>query len=374
MGATQVEATQTDKTERRHRCIVKSALVVCVIIWAADLAYKVVKDISFVNREQCVLYKALPRLGFVLFEYLFETMLIVFIGIFVAVWLSRRFGKLRRFLPRNPVTAFLYGAAVPICACGVIPLVSAMRGKLGFTTMIAFVLAAPLLSPYSIVISFTVLGPAYGVLRIVSAFVLTMVCALIVGSFERRLAPWAGGASLEGAMAVVGDQAYVLPELPGGPAGPAPGIALRAAMAGRGCTRQCSGTRDIYLQTLSTFKGLLPYLAIAGGLGVALEYLGPRPFLMRGGFGTGIFEVLVWTVVGVPLYFCNGAEVLFLRPLVSHGFPLGTAVAFSLTSTAVCVTSIAMLLKVIGARLTILLAACVAASSVGLALLINWVM
>ncbi len=72
-----------------------------------------------------------------------------------------------------------------------------------------------------------------------------------------------------------------------------------------------------------------------------------------------------------PFYFCNGAEVLFLRPLVNHGFPLGTAVAFSLTSPAICTTSIAMLFKIIGKRLTVALVACVALISLALALLIN---
>jgi uncharacterized membrane protein YraQ (UPF0718 family) len=375
MAIDTVETERVARTERVKRQIVKSALIACAIIWVADLTYKVIKDISYVNREQCVLFRVLPHLGFVIFEYIFETMLIVFVGIFFAVWLSRQFVRLRRFLPRNPVTAFLYGAAVPICACGVIPLVSSMRGKMGFTTMIAFVLAAPVLSPYTIVISFAVLGPTYGVLRILSAFVMTMVCALVVGIFERRLAPRRSEAALSpDAATAVADRAYVLPEAAGPTAGVSRGIALQAAVASRGCTRQCTGMQDIYLETLSVFKGLLPYLAIAGSLGVGLEYLGPRSFLMHGGFGTGTVEVLVWTMVGVPLYLCNGAEVLFLRPLVSHGFPLGTAVAFSLTSTAVCVTSIAMLFKVIGTRLTLILTACVSASAVGLALLINRVM
>ena len=128
---------------------------------------------------------------------------------------------------------------------------------------------------------------------------------------------------------------------------------------------------DIYLETFAIFRRLVPYLLVAGGLGVGLEYLGPRQFLLRGGFASGLPEVLIWTLVGVPLYFCNGAEVLFLRPLVSHGFPWGTAIAFSLTSTTVCVTSIAMLFRVIGVRLTLVLVGVVTTVAVALALLLN---
>ena len=326
------------------RRIIKSALVASAILWTADIIYKLVKDISYVNREQCVLFRAIPRPAFVLFEYVFETMVIVFVGTFIAVWLSRQFQRLRRFFPRNPLMAFLWGAVIPVCSCGVIPLVASMRGRLRFTTMMAFIVAAPLLSPYIIVLSFSVLGFTYGVVRILSAFVLTMVCAFVVGFFERR--------SQRG---LEGDLAQRVP-----------------AMVGLGCAVRCNAqNKDIYLETLSIFRGLLPYLVVAGGLGVALEYLGPRRFLLESGIGSGMTGVIVWTLIGVPLYFCNGAEVLFLRPLVSHGFPIGTAVAFSLTSTAVCTTSIAMLFKVIGVRLTLILVACVMAVAIGLALVIN---
>lgn len=80
---------------------------------------------------------------------------------------------------------------------------------------------------------------------------------------------------------------------------------------------------------------------------------------------------MTWVLVGVPLYFCNGAEVLFVRPLVVHGFPLGTGVAFSMTSTAICATSIAMLLKVIGRWLTTVMVGCVVAGSLALGLVLN---
>lgn len=318
-----------------RRQVVKWGLVASVLVWAGDTGYKLFKDISYVNREQCVLFRSLPRPGFLVFEYFIETIVITFVGIFIAVWLSRQFLRYRRLFPRNPLTAFAYGSTLPVCSCGVIPLVTSMRGRLGFTTLMALVISAPILSPYIIVLSFTVLGPVYGLLRIGSALVLTMTTAGVLGLVYRER------------------------DLP-------------AVAAAAGCSKQCApGDEDIYLETLAIFRRLLPYLAVAGALGVALEYLGPRQFLLRGGFAEGLPELAIWTLVGVPLYFCNGAEVLFLRPLVNHGFPLGTAISFSLTSTSVCVTSIAMLLKVIGTRLTVVMVAWVTAVSFALALLIN---
>ena len=242
---------------------------------------------SYVNREQCVLYKALPRPGFLIFEYFVETLVIVFVGTFIAVWLSRRFLRFRRLLPRNPLMAFAYGSVLPVCSCGVIPLVSSLRERIGFTTLMAFVISAPLLSPYIIVLSFSVLGPTYGLLRIGSAFVLTMVCAVVLGLASK-------------------------------------GRDLPAVASAVGCNKQCGPhEEDIYLETFAMFRRLLPYLLVAGALGVGLEYLGPRQFLLRGGFASGLPEVIVWTLAGVPLYFCNGAEVLFFEAPGEPRFPAG---------------------------------------------------
>ncbi|MFZ1947509.1 MAG: permease [bacterium] len=369
-----------EMTTGRKRLAVKSALVASAVFWGADTVYKLAKDITYVNREQCVLFRALPKPAFVLFEYFFETLVIVFVGTFIAVWLARQFLRFRRFFPTNPVTAFLYGALLPVCSCGVIPLVAAMKGRLKLPTVIAFIMAAPVLSPYIIALSFSVLGPTYGLLRILSAFVLTMACACVAGLVERKwpvtglAVPAAGAEESGGAL----EAAYVLPQ--SGLLGPTSGNGWArrrmAALAGAACSGKCPGAPvgDIYLEAFSLFRKLLPYLVVAGLFGVGLEYLGPRNFLMRGGFGSGVGEIAIWALVGVPLYFCNGADVFFLRPLVSHGFPLGTAIAFSLTSTAVCITSLVMLFKLIGGRVTAALAISVPAVSISLALLLNWIL
>ena len=49
-----------------------------------------------------------------------------------------------------------------------------------------FVVAAPLLSPYIIVLSFTALGPRYAVLRILSSFVLAATTGLVVAALFGR--------------------------------------------------------------------------------------------------------------------------------------------------------------------------------------------
>jgi len=325
-----------DKALTVKQRLIRAGVLLCSAIWATDIIYKIVKDISYVNRERCVLYKSLPKMWFISFEYFFETVVIVFVGIFIAVLLGRWFQRFHRFYPTNPFTAFLCGSLLPVCSCAVIPLISTMKGKMRFATTMSFVLAAPLLSPYIMVLSFSVLGFKYGMLRIAASFILTMASAFILAALQK------GGA----------------------------GLVLEGACGG--CDDLCKEQgRDVYLETYDIFKRMLPFVLAGGALGVLLEYMGPRSFLLDGRAGAGQAGVIAWILIGVPLYFCNGAEVLFLRPLMNHGMPIGTAIAFSLTSTAVCTTSIAMLLRIMGSRLTITLVSCVIIISFLLALLIN---
>lgn len=331
-----ISTGQSDRSTNLRRRLMQGALILCGILWSSDIVYKIVNDISYVNRQRCVLYKALPRIGFVVFEYFFETLVIVFVGVFIAVLLGRWFLRLQRFFPSNPITAFLYASVLPVCSCAVIPLLTSMKGRTRFTTTMSFVLAAPLLSPYVLVLSFSVLGFTYGMLRIACSFVIVMATVGILGLIQKNDSN--------------------------------PGI----SMAGPACADTCRGVeRDVYLETFAIFKGMLPLILLGAALGVGLELLGPRSYMLNSLTGKGALGVLVWIMIGVPLYFCNGAEVLFLRPLVSHGFPLGTAIGFSLTSTAVCTTSIAMLIKTIGARLSAVLVVCVFTFSSLLAFLIN---
>jgi uncharacterized membrane protein YraQ (UPF0718 family) len=113
---------------------------------------------------------------------------------------------------------------------------------------------------------------------------------------------------------------------------------------------------DIFLKTYDIFKGVLPYLAVASAAGIALEYVSLNRLLLDWDIDNSFLSVAAVTLVGVPMYFCSGAEVLLLRPLMhTSGFSMGTAIAFTLSSTSICLTSAIMLLKFLGKGLTAIL-------------------
>lgn len=326
-----------DPEGKPKRNLIKAFVIGVLLLLTADSIYKNVNNITFLNRDKCILYAILPKFWFLVYEYFFELTAIVIAGIFIAILLERWFSNFSRFYPKNPVTSFMYASLLPVCACTTIPLVQSMKEKLPFRTIITFIVSAPLLNPVIIMLSFSVIGYEYAILRIVSAFILAVSAGFVVELFYSK--------------DTIGE------------------LTLLETCRKKSCS---IGQGDVYLVSYELLKAILPYLLIAGGLGMAAEYIVPMKIIDEYNLSGNLAGIAVVVLIGLPLYFCNGADVLLLRPLMHFGgLPLGSAVAFSLTSTAVCISSLVMLYKFLGKRLTILLVTHILLVSLLLGLVIN---
>jgi uncharacterized membrane protein YraQ (UPF0718 family) len=323
---------------RHRRRLARAVVLGCVAFAAADFIYKTANNITYLTREKCILYRSVPRPLFLAFEYVVELGVMVMVGVFFGRLLETGFARYQRLYPRNPWTAFLYGSLIPACACAAIPLAEAMRGRLNLRTRIAFVVSTPLLSPYILVLSFAVLGPTYTALRVLCSMALAVSAGYALQAF----------------------------------CGEAEGTAAAAMPCGRSCCPLIPS--DLYLDTWRMFRRLLPWLLLAGLGGLLFEMTTPTRALMTLRPGGTLLTTLAVMAVGLPLYFSNGTEVLFLRPLIHHGgLSMGAAVAFSMTSTAVCITSFVMLLGLLGKRLTLILLAHIIVATLVMSVLIDLV-
>lgn len=306
------------KTIPFRRDLTKVIVTLSFSLFLIDLFYKSAHQISYLNRDRCILYRTLPKIGFLFYEYFLELFLSVFIGIFLAVLLESFFKKYGRFYPRNSILAFCYASLLPLCACSTIPLIITMRQRLPLRTVITFTVAAPLLSPYVIFLSYTVLGLKYALLRISSSFLLAILSGVVVELF----------CSSED------DESLIVYS---------------------GCNKEGCGSdkTDIYLRTYEITLRILPFLIVSGIAGVLIELTAPSNFLITRSISNDFFGMLLSILIGIPIYLCHGAEVLLLRPLMHQcGLPLGHAVAFSLASTSTCITSLVILYRILGKKLT----------------------
>ena len=310
----------------KREFLIKLFIFSSIFLLGVDTVYKYYYGITYLKREDSILYTLLPKWGFLLFEHFVELFLVVTVAIFAAAIIEKYFFRLKRFIPKNTLTAFIYASVIPVCSCSAIPLVRAMKDKLPFRAIITFVVAAPLLNPYIIMLSVTVLGVRYAILRIFCSCVLAVSSGYIIETFYKRpehqeFGAWNGCNNSENCIA---------------------------------------GGKNVYDETFLVFKKILPYLLVAGVLGMIVDLFVPKHLFENYDLSNYFLGTALVILIGIPVYFCNGADVLFLQPLLQYShLPLGTAMAFSLTSTSVCISSLVLLIRFIGKKLTVALLASV---------------
>jgi uncharacterized protein len=318
--------------------VAKTLIYFSLLVILTDYIYKTYNGINFNTRGRCILYRNLPEWGFILFESVFEFCMITIAGIFFSVIVEKIFVKYKKWYPHNPFTAFLYASIFPLCGCSAVFFIKGMKQKLNTKTIITFVLAAPLLSPYIIILSFSLLGIHYTALRIVTAFLVTIITGYLIEFSENKNFT----KKIEFEKLV-------------------------------GKAKNCEIINDnIYIKTLSIFKKLLPYLLIASIVNVILNLYKPLSQLELSTFMGNIPGIITMMVIGFPLYLCNGADIIFLQPLVKvAGLPIGTAIAFSVSSTSICFTSMIISFKALGGKLTTIMLLSVFLITLLIGILIN---
>jgi len=88
--------------------------------------------------------------------------------------------------------------------------------------------------------------------------------------------------------------------------------------------------------------------------------------------GGGISSMFIMLAVGIPLYICATASTPIAAALIISGVSPGAALVFLLTGPATNVTSLTMLLKVLGKRATIIYLFAIAVAAVIFGLALDW--
>ncbi|WP_163718083.1 permease [Mangrovibacterium lignilyticum] len=293
-----------------------------LLLLLTDTVYSSWYGIHYHTREKCIIYRFLPSWLFMINEYLVELFLIVVAGSFAGTIVEKYFSKYRRFLPQNQLSAFLYASVIPVCSCSAIPLIETMKSRLPLRTIITFVMAAPLLNPYILFLSWSILGVWYTALRIAGSFLIAIITGWAVEIAYHKMRK--------------------------------PEIGIYKSCKPSTCS--VTAGKDVYQKTWQLVGKIAPFILIAGILGLTFELLEPLKLIDNLSLHNNFLSLIVITAIGTAIYLCNGADILFLAPLLQYtDLGAGGAIAFSLSSTAVCASSIIMLSRFIGKRLTSIL-------------------
>ena len=225
-----------------------------------------------------------------------------------------------------------FGAATPFCSCSSIPLF------LGFTTAripigitMSFLITSPLINEIAVVLLWGLLGWKFTLIY------------LAVGMGAGVL----GGFLMDGLKAERWLQPFVIEAIKKSP------LAMQHA-SDRGKAEKLSVQQRhdfAYTEMSSIFKKVWKWVVIGVGIGAALHGFVPDNWFAEN-LGTGQW----WTVpsavlVGIPLYSNVTGIIPIMESLLLKGLPIGTTLAFCMSSVAASIPEFMMLRQIMTIKL-----------------------
>ncbi len=233
--------------------------------------------------------------------------------------------------------ATIFGAITPFCSCSSIPLF------LGFTSAgiplgitMAFLITSPMINEVAVILLGSMLG-----MKFLIIYVITGIMAGILGGFIIDL--------------LKADR-YLTP------------IGQRAAGIGTGRDGTSSSIQTMVKRKLtlrerhvfavdelkSIFSRVWKWVLIGVGLGAALHGFIPAGWISEH-LGSGSWwSVPAAVFLGIPLYSGASGIIPVIESLLSHGLPVGTAMAFMMSVVAASFPEFMMLKQVMKPKLLIL--------------------
>jgi len=251
--------------------------------------------------------------------------------------------------------AALLGLPLPLCSCGVLPAAASLKRQgAGRGAVASFLVSTPETGVDSIALTYALLGPVMAIARPLAALATAMVTGLGMGLLNEQK--------------------------PGQPSAP-PDLACPVD----GCCDGVDCAPAEHCHHHSLLQRFMAGLAYARGelwedlaawfwLGIILAgiiaALVPAEFLTRY-LGGGVSSMLIMLAVGIPLYICASASTPIAAALILKGVSPGAALVFLLAGPATNVTSLTVLVGVLGKRGTALYLAGIALGAVASGLLLD---
>jgi len=264
---------------------------------------------------------------------------------------------IRRIFPRNRAAsigvALLVGIFVPICECGTVPLARRLRDKgLPESTVVAFLLAAPLVNPMTVVSTYVAFqGTGYRMFayRLGVGLASALAVALLVewtSGRHRRKEPgpaWTFSPPAAGALPAP-------PRVPGG-------RSRRTSLGRRLLDALDHGTYDFF----DSLRFLVLGITVASLLRAVL----PMGIVARG-LGGGVSSAATGAASAFVLCLCSSADAFVARTLFVPA-SYTAALAFLVLGPMIDLKNAILLSRFLGPKRLIPLALIVVAVSVGLA-------
>lgn len=250
-------------------------------------------------------------------------------------YVARHLGRGRLM---SVLKAALFGVPLPLCSCGVLPAAAALK-KQGASrgAIAAFLVATPETGVDSISITWALLDPIMTVARPVAAF----LSAVAAGLSENLINPPESAPASKSDVVCAG---------------------------GCGCSGDCASEKDDFRAADKSLAARLGdslrhaaidlWEEIAGWFWLGIVLAGVIgvlvPETMFGRYlGGGLSSMLLMLAVGIPLYICASASTPIAAAMILKGVSPGAALVFLLVGPATNVTSMSVLVGLLGKWATV---------------------
>jgi uncharacterized membrane protein YraQ (UPF0718 family) len=228
-----------------------------------------------------------------------------------------------------------FGLPLPICSCGVVPVYRSLIAQgVPVSAAMSFLIATPELSLDAVLITLPLLGGEFTIVRVVCA----ALVALGVG--------WGVGRLARPVVAIEG---------------PEEEASNGRSMGGRLWSSLRMGLGEVVDDTA-------PWIVLGLGVAALAEPLLRAEWLWT--IPDGV-EVVLFALLGVPIYVCASAATPLAAVLVFKGVSPGAALAFLLTGPATNLTTFGVLTRLHGRRLALFFAIGIMSLAVIMGLVVN---
>ncbi len=261
-------------------------------------------------------------------------------------FIERHLGQGSKF---SILKAAMIGVPLPLCSCSVIPVAMGLRrygASRGAT--IAFLISTPQTGVDSIVVTYSLLGPVFTVLRPLAALISGLAGGYLVDRLTGRENKIGTAPSSEN--------------------GPECRCKKDAGDNENAFNRIAAALRyGFMILPREIGNALLLGLVISALIGAFL----PENFLGNL-LGTGIKPMLIMMMVAIPLYVCATASVPVAAALILNGITPGAAFVFLMAGPATNAATIAAVWKTLGRKTALLYLLTVAVLAITFGLLLDY--
>ena len=236
----------------------------------------------------------------------------------------------------------LIGVPLPLCSCGVLPAAVALRrGGASRAASSSFLIATPQTGVDSIAATYSLLGPAFAIIRPVAALITSIAGGLVVGRGET--------ASVEQCGTTVPDD----------------------SKAGWTFGRRVKETFVYGFHTLvsSIGKWLVTGLIIAA----LINMLMPADFLVALG-DRPLLAMLAMVAIAVPMYVCATGSIPIALSLMLKGLSPGAAFVLLMAGPAANFASITIVSRTMGRRAAVAYLGSIVAGAIAFGMAIDYLM